>query len=855
MKALIGTTRGTQTRRIVSTLAAALATAGLAANPTIGEFANDSVRNAKAASFAAKAAAKRAESHSIAKRSGWRAEGVHDNGNRYELLEMSADGVPVYNESLSTDVAVSSGSMELHSAGMLFGEGVNVGIWDQGAARVSHQEFTGVANREATGMNSHTTAVASIVAADGVNPELHGGAPAANVQVFNWGNDTGELTLNGAASPADTAKIQIANHSYGTTHGWAYGSYGGTTGWYWFGAAHSPLSDGGNREDANFGAYGYRAWQFDSLIYGAPYVLSVRAAGNDRDDVYGGPRDGSGTYYYTSNYAWASATWNANTAPFDEGSDQGGYDTIISDATAKNILTVGAVTSAAAGGVRTPSIATPAAYSAWGPADDGRVKPDLVAVGDNVRVAGSSNDQHYYGSSGTSFSAPAVSAAAAQVVDEARILFSGRMLPASTIKALLLHGATDIGNPGPDYIHGWGLLDAVGAIEPLLHQAAEPDSHALVESVLDAGSMSDTFSANWDGAEDLVVTICWTDAPGVPAFAPGLDDRTPTLVNDLDVRVRTADGTVHMPFTLDPANPAANAVPGDNVIDNVEQIVIPAGSAASGPIEVTVSAKSAPVYGTQAYSLVMSGQSVAVAETVIESVTPNEAATGSDVTVTVSGSNLPLGASLCLMRESHGTIYGETSVATATVNEGRFLLNDTAPGTWTIVLDLESGANVLLGEFEVLPAAPVAIFADGFETDMEDWTSVGVGTSPSPRAPGEGRYVARMGGGSAMETFVSTSGYKSLMLQYAVTAKRLRENEYLGVDYTIDGGETWIEFDRIDEDRPWTFRTVPVPASANGAAGFGIRFRCESGSGGTRVEIDEVTLLGIAQTAGTANSK
>ncbi|RLE19511.1 MAG: hypothetical protein DRJ50_12135, partial [Actinobacteria bacterium] len=67
---------------------------------------------------------------------------------------------------------------------------------------------------------------------------------------------------------------------------------------------------------------------------------------------------------------------------------------------------------------------------------------------------------------------------------------------------------------------------------------------------------------------ELKITLAWDDAPGTPNVDP-------VLVNDLDLRVIDSGGTVHYPWTLDPANPSLPAVrTGRDGVNNIEQVVI-----------------------------------------------------------------------------------------------------------------------------------------------------------------------------------------------------------------------------------------------------------------------------------------
>src|SRR5690606_25702914 len=82
-----------------------------------------------------------------------------------------------------------------------------------------------------------------------------------------------------------------------------------------------------------------------------------------------------------------------------------------------------------------------------------------------------------------------------------------------------------------------------------------------------------------------------------------------------------ASGTVFFPWRLDYAAPAANATRGDNVVDNVEQVLVPAAlDTPEGLYRLTVSHKGtlAPA-GRQAFSLAISGHAPAPVGVVVTS--------------------------------------------------------------------------------------------------------------------------------------------------------------------------------------------------------------------------------------------
>jgi len=114
-----------------------------------------------------------------------------------------------------------------------------------------------------------------------------------------------------------------------------------------------------------------------------------------------------------------------------------------------------------------------AGFSSRGPSScDGSIFPEVVAPGVQVTSTDASlvGLPLYAAVSGTSFSAPHVSATMA-------LLLSA--FPASSVSQLetaLVQSARDLGTPGPDNDYGFGLIDALGAYEYLRCNSAGPDS-------------------------------------------------------------------------------------------------------------------------------------------------------------------------------------------------------------------------------------------------------------------------------------------------------------------------------------------------------------------------------------------
>jgi subtilisin family serine protease len=121
-----------------------------------------------------------------------------------------------------------------------------------------------------------------------------------------------------------------------------------------------------------------------------------------------------------------------------------GYGTVLSGyQSAKNVITVGA----------TNGYDVIAPFSSKGPVQDGRIKPEIMAQGDTVWSAWPVNIHSI--NRGTSMAAPAVSGGLALLYERYRALHGGSNPKNALMKAVLLNGATDLGNPGPDFLRVW----------------------------------------------------------------------------------------------------------------------------------------------------------------------------------------------------------------------------------------------------------------------------------------------------------------------------------------------------------------------------------------------------------------
>lgn len=487
-----------------------------------------------------------------ANQKGWLTTGKLDNGEEYSIQRLAPNGMPIYNhtENLNSAKTISTDDLWPQGDSQLFmnGEGMIVGEWDGGATRITHDEFLGRAFQIDGGeeISDHATHVAGTMIATGVYYSAHGMASEATLHANDWDDDSGEM----AAQAGDG--LTLSNHSYGHRGGWHWNSLGDDK-WVWWG---DPAVDA--NEDYQFGFYNEQTREWDEIAYNAPHYLIVMSAGNDRNDD---AADG------TEHWVWSSAIddWELST---DSRNPDGPWDCISYHKIAKNVLTVGAVNDIG-NGYENPSDVSISSFSSYGPADDGRIKPDIVANGVGLLSSFGTGDQDYGTYSGTSMSAPSVTGSLVLVQEMYKSL-NDTLLQAATLKALAIHTADEAGSAqGPDYRFGWGLMNTASAVD-LIQRVG--NGHFISEEILTNGDSLE-FSIYSNGVVPIKATITWTDPPGTP-ISPALNPPDIMLVNDLDLRIIHENGTEYFPWVLDPINPGYVATTGENIVDNVEQVFI-----------------------------------------------------------------------------------------------------------------------------------------------------------------------------------------------------------------------------------------------------------------------------------------
>ncbi len=527
----------------------------------------------------------------LAKRNGWFVTRKTKKGAVITLQGVNKNGFPIYlttdNNIISaattgTNVVQPGGVLGLNLSGSSTFLNNKLAIWDGGAVLTQHQEFAGkaITVKDNGSIIDHATHVAGTMLAKGVYPPAKGMAfGATTLTSYDYNNDIAEMST--AAS-----NLLLSNHSYGDIAGWSYDD--ANSRWEWYGLP-------GDNVDYTFGFYGTRTQAWDMIAYNAPYYLIVEAAGNSRGST--GPAVGQDYYGYRSR---TDQTWVDKGPRPPNISNNNSYDCISSTANAKNILTVGAI-NALPYGPTDPQSITITYFSSWGPTDDGRVKPDIVGNGLNVLSTGGSNPTSYINLSGTSQATPNITGSLYLLQEYYAQKHTGTFMRAATLKGLACHTAIDAGNVGPDYIYGWGLLDMKKAAQAITDNGTKS---IVSENILQQGQMQ-TFNVVASGNGTLSATISWTDPAGTVTPDGVINDRTPKLVNDLDIRISDGVNTFS-PWVLDPNNPSAAATTGDNIRDNIEQVYI-AGATPGKAYTIKVSHKGTLQSGSQAYSLIVTG--------------------------------------------------------------------------------------------------------------------------------------------------------------------------------------------------------------------------------------------------------
>ncbi len=203
----------------------------------------------------------------------------------------------------------------------------------------------------------------------------------------------------------------------------------------------------------------------------------------------------------------------------------------------KNSLVVGAI----------DSFYNVESRSSRGPAYDGRIKPELVAFGQE-------------GSSGAAAMVSGISIA----LQDAYRSKNGILPTSALLRAVLVNTATDLLKPGPDFVSGFGSVDAYKAIQAILNGDHYSDT-------VDSRQTKNVNLIVPENIASLKITLAWLDPPASP-------NAHHALINNLDLSVEDPDGGTIRPLVLSSFphidSLGLPAMPGVDTLNNIEQVVV-----------------------------------------------------------------------------------------------------------------------------------------------------------------------------------------------------------------------------------------------------------------------------------------
>ncbi len=424
----------------------------------------------------------------------------------------------------------------------LHGAGVTVAMWEGYTVATTHEDFTGrLTLPDGAGSGDHATQVGGIMAGNGSRSVACGGTPyqwrgmSDSAQILSYSWPTSKANLKEETNDAITRGAILSHNSWG---------------WYVCDTTSCDL----------FGDYDGYSVAYDNLVrgsQGAPITI-VFSAGNHQ-------------HCFECQDSIPDFPYGTTAGP---------------GATAKNVIAVGATNSIS------DSMTN---FSSWGPVDDGRVKPDLVAPGCYAPIGVKSPwppNEYFDEWCGTSYSGPVVSGSVGLLREQFDKLGYGSVWP-HTFRAILIQTAKDLGNPGPDYQFGHGRIELKDAVDLVIANWPN-DELVKVDSV--ANGEEDVYHMEVPpGADGFRITLVWDDVKGTAYAAQ-------TLVNDLDLVVQSPGETSYYAYVLDPDNPSQDATTGYNDRDNVE--VVEVASPGEGRWSISIRGETVPD-GPQDYTVVL----------------------------------------------------------------------------------------------------------------------------------------------------------------------------------------------------------------------------------------------------------
>ncbi|KMQ63921.1 hypothetical protein ACM40_03885 [Chryseobacterium sp. BLS98] len=519
-------------------------------------------------------------------------EFISEKGNEKQLIGADESGRPMYYTTLNAGAAKMTKADNLYPGGgiglNITGNNMVIGQWDYSKPRTTHQLLSGKINTYDSSQNQtisrHSTNIAGTLAGNNGEAEARGIAYEAKINAYDWVNDVQEMlseAYNG------TTGILVANNSYG----------------------FDPMY----LQTYQFGKYNLTAQSWDNLMYLKPYLQIVKAAGNARE---------------------------IDPGIVPQVSAKNGYDLLEGAGIAKNVLVVASAKKNI--NMSSDEAFDISAFSSYGPTDDGRIKPDICAPGENIYSSIETYDAAYGTYRGTSSAAAVVSGIITLLQQYYKSVNpSQKYMLSSTVRALLAHTANDKGTEGPDYIYGWGLADAKRASEAIYNNIEgiinnEKKTTLIKEVTLNQGNKYTLYVVPYETTQPLSATISWTDPQG-NMVSNVVDLNSPNVVNDLDLKIVkiNPDGTesTYYPWKLGGMSNLTGAATNTstNDVDTIERVDIKNPQKVTYKIIVSPKTNTTPLLpsGNQTFSIVVSNVDFCYKEDLKTQVSPAD-----DITTT-----------------------------------------------------------------------------------------------------------------------------------------------------------------------------------------------------------------------------
>lgn len=410
--------------------------------------------------------------------------------------------------------------------------GVNGDISSDFDNRVKFANWAGTSPDDT---HSHGTHVAGSVAGGGAlsNGKIRGMAPQAEIFFQGIATDSNALSI-----PTNTSQLfEQAYQNGARVHTNSWGS-------------------------SVYGQYTSRSWDVDWFMHTHPDMVILYSAGNSGEDWY--PENGKvdndsiGAPATAMNCITVGASENRRTT--------GGYSTSSWSIfmgwkwTGSNYVYQSKYPVDPVKNDKTSNdVNGLAAFSSRGPTDDLRIKPDIVAPGTNILSARStktsstgwgtfSGNSNYIFMGGTSMSTPITAGGVALIREYFNTTLGMERPSGALLKAALINGAMDM-TPGqygaassttkevisrPDNAQGWGRINISESVGPRNGNMAFLD----VQNGIRTGENYTTKFNVLSSKKELKLTLAWSDHPGTLSASKH-------LVNDLDLVLRSPNGTVY----------------------------------------------------------------------------------------------------------------------------------------------------------------------------------------------------------------------------------------------------------------------------------------------------------------------